>query len=146
MAASLYVTLLGLPPDIDSVRALIENSFQEFSLKLPRVYFEDWQCSDLRECFVFVESQSDEGWGCCISFSDGDLPEITGDARRTCMADISMRGDWAFAALVSYALLDHPEDKVLDDSAMLGNVGEYSAESLRAWLCHRLKMNGLKPP
>lgn len=135
MANSMFIPLAKPPADLPSVDEIVQAAFLELAMPAPTLRLhrnDETPATDIRTSFVMVEGPG-SGDFCWASFDDVSA-EVTEDAMRPFMADVTTRGSWRFAGAVAYAFCRHEGSRVFNDSGALDGTPQYDAETLRAAL------------
>jgi hypothetical protein len=135
MANSLYVPMATPPADLAEIEALVVDAFQELGLSRPsmRLHRNDGKPAiDLSTSVVMIEGSQPEDF--CWTSVDAVPTEVTEDAERPYLIDVTTRGSWKFAGAVAYAFCKHAGGCVFNDSGVLDGTHVFDAESLRSAL------------
>lgn len=142
MSNSMFVPLLEMPPDIDTVASIIQSAFSEFQLCPPKIWVDSRSSpsTSVADGFIMIEGNQ-AGDECWVSLSTCSS-ELTGDDACSVLADVKTRGSWTFAAVVAYAFCKYSGRIIFNDAGELDGQESYSAASLGKLIQTMLRQGG----
>jgi hypothetical protein len=131
LSNSVFVSLHRLPLTLGEVQQAIYRAFEGFDLSRPEVLLHQVEGppKSIVDSIVMVRGKGEHDH-CWVSF--GEYPqELTGADAATHMGDVTTRGSWLFAGIVTLALFEFGGARAFNDSGELDGQVEYDVAALR---------------